>query len=291
MKFALQRCCTTPTFLKQYESSTNAVLGKLGVALIDMKDFNCCGYPLKNFDFKAYLLSSARNLSLAEKENLNIMTFCNCCYGSLKHARHVLMEDDSLRKEMNVVLDKENLCYNNNVKVKHLLEVLYRDIGIDSIRDLISKKFKGLKIATHYGCHLLRPRKIMQFDNPFAPTLFDELVEITGAESVPWATKLECCGSPLYGVDDELSMDLMENKIIDAKKSGANYFCVACCYCQLQFDRVQKVMISKRNGNGHQKLPSILYTQLLGLCLGIDPDTLGINQNELDIGQIVKFLS
>ena len=96
MKLALQRCCTTPIFLKQYETSTDAVLGRLGVELTD-KALNCCGYPLKNYNYKAHVLASARNLSIAEKRKVNIMTFCNCCYGTLKEVNHRLKEDRTLQ--------------------------------------------------------------------------------------------------------------------------------------------------------------------------------------------------
>ncbi len=289
MKFVIQRCCNTPIFLKQYESSTNAVLKKLGIDFVEIEDLNCCGYPLKNYNFNAYILSSAGNLAMAEKENLNIMTVCNCCYGSLKHVDHLMKEDTSIKNETNKSLAKESLKYDGGIEVKHLLEVLYKDIGIEQIREKIVKTFKGLKIAVHYGCHILRPRQIMQFDNPVAPTILDQLVEITGAESVAWPAKLECCGSPILGTNDELSMDLTEKKVRDAMHSGADYFCVVCTYCQIQFDRVQKMLLDKRGGNHH--LPSIIYTQLLGLCLGIDEETLGIHQNELDIGGIMSFLS
>lgn len=289
MNFAIFRCCPTSIFLKQYESSTDAVLTKLGVQFTDIKEFNCCGYPLKNIDAKAYALAGARNLALAEKNGVNILTFCNCCFNSLKHVRHTLKENPALQKEINAVLAKEGLRYQNPVEIKHLFEVLFSDIGLDKIREKVVKSFSDLKIATHYGCHILRPQDIVQFDNPIAPTLFDRLVELTGAKSIDWQTKLDCCGSPLLGVDDELSLDLTQKKIKDAKASGADYLCSACVYCQLQFDRVQKMLISRRKEA--QPLPSILYTQLLGLSLGIDEKVLGIGLNEVAIPRIENFLS
>ncbi|MFH2218719.1 MAG: CoB--CoM heterodisulfide reductase iron-sulfur subunit B family protein [Pseudomonadota bacterium] len=288
MKIALLRCCTTPIFLKQYETSTDAVLKKLQVELVDIKDFNCCGYPFKNFNFMAAILASARNLSLAEKKNLDIMTFCNCCYATMKHANHFLREDASVRAQINATLGKEGLAYGGGVEVKHLLEIFHKDIGIEKLKEAVTRRFKGLKIATHYGCHILRPREILRFDNPAAPSIFDRLVETTGAESISWQTKLECCGSPMWGIDDDLSMDLTEKKIADALESGADYFCTACSYCQLQFDRVQKMLISERRAN--RRLPSVLYTQLIGLSMGIDKTALGITQNELDISGITDFL-
>jgi len=288
MEFAIFRCCPTSTFLKQYESSTDAVLRKLGIGFTEIKDFNCCGYPLKNISFKGYILSSARNLSLAEKNKLNIITLCSCCYGSIKQAQQQLNEDDSLREEVNTILEKEELKYTGAIEVKNLLGVLYEDIGLDQIRANLVKSFKGLKIATHYGCHMLRPKEIMHIENPAVPPGFDQLVEITGAESIEWPNKFDCCGSPMWGIYDELSMDLTEKKIGAARQTGADYLCVACVYCQLQFDRVQKMLISKRNKKHY--LPSILYPQLLGLGLGIDEEVLGINQNKLDLNGIMSYL-
>ncbi|HIJ57714.1 MAG TPA: disulfide reductase, partial [Deltaproteobacteria bacterium] len=121
MEYALLRCCVTTASLKQYELSTDAVLGKLGVDLVDTKEFNCCGYPLKNVNFKAHALLSARNLSLAERSNLNITSLCNCCYGSVKHIDHLMKEDTAFRNEINAKLEKEGLRYDCGVEVKHLL--------------------------------------------------------------------------------------------------------------------------------------------------------------------------
>ena len=288
MKFAIQRCCGTSVFLKQYESSTDAVLVTLGLEPVEIKEFNCCGYPVKNLNRMAYLLSSARNLALAEKRNLNIMTVCSCCYGTLKDVNQVLRGDIAEREGVNSHLEKEGLSYGGGVEVRHVLEILYKEIGLDGIRKRIVKPFQGLKVAAHYGCHLLRPRQVAEFDNPNNPSILDELVEVTGAATTSWASKLECCGSPLWGVNDELSMDLAERKIRDARDSGADYLCVVCPFCQLQFDRAQRMLMSVRGITN--PLPSILFTQLLGISLGVDEGILGISDNELDATGIRKFL-
>jgi len=288
MEFALFLGCTIPARLNQYESSSRAVLEKLGVGLVDIREFNCCGYPLRNIDFKVFILSSARNLALAEKRNLNVMTLCKCCYGSLKKADVLMKENASLKKEVNATLEKEGLKYEGRIEVKHLLSVLHKDIGIEAIKGKIALTFKGLKIATHYGCHALRPSQVVGFDDPVAPTLFDQLVEATGAESIEWAMKLECCGAPLWGVNDKLSMDLTLKKLTDGKKSGADYVCAACPYCHIQFDTVQKMSLSQRNVN--HPLPSILYTQLLGMSMGVEKKSLGLEMNEIPISQIEELL-
>jgi heterodisulfide reductase subunit B len=289
MKLALFLGCTIPARLNQYESSSRAVLKKLGVGLVDIREFNCCGYPLRNIDFKVFLLSSARNLALAEKKNLDVMALCKCCYGSLKKADYLMKENASLKKEVNSTLEKEGLKYEGRIEVKHLLSVLHKDIGIEAIKGKMAMTFKGLKIATHYGCHVLRPSQVVGFDNPVAPSLFDQLVEATGAESIDWPMKLECCGAPLWGVNDSLSMDLTLKKLTGGKKSGADYVCAACPYCHLQFDKVQKMILSQRNLD--HPLPSVLYPQLLGLSLGIDRKALGMEMNEIPITGIEELLA
>ena len=288
MKFALFLGCQIPVRLKQYETSSRAILERLGVELVDIEEFNCCGYPLRNIEFKAFLLSSARNLALAEKKKLDVMTLCQCCYGSLKKASVLLKENASLRKEVNALLEPEGLPYEGKVEVKHLLNVLHQEVGVEAIKKKIVKTFKGLKIAAHYGCHALRPSQVVGFDNPVSPSIFDQLVEATGAESISWPMRLECCGAPLWGINDKLSMDLTLRKLTDGKKSGADYVCVACPYCHIQFDQVQKMILSQRDVN--HPLPSILYTQLLGLSMGIDRKALGLEKNEIPISGIEGLL-
>ena len=119
---------------------------------------------------KAHVLATARNLSLAEREGLNILTLCNCCFGTLKHINHTLKEDEFLRKDINRSLEKEGLSYSGAVENRHLLDLFHQDVGIHRLKQHIVKRFADLKIATHYGCHILRPRRIAQFDNPANPT-------------------------------------------------------------------------------------------------------------------------
>ncbi len=284
MKSALLRCCTTPIVLKQYETSTDAIFEKLGVGLVDVEGFNCCGYPLRNINYRAYLLCSARNLALAERENLNLVTICNCCYGSLKKADFLMKEDPGLKQDINRTLSREGLKYEGSIEVKHLLDILYHDVGIPAIKEKVVARFDSLKVATHYGCHILRPRRIARFDHPLAPSIFDRLVEVTGAESIAWPAKLECCGAPSLGIDDELSMDLTETKLKDAKAHGAQYLCVACPFCHIQFDRTQRRVLEQRGEES--RVPCILYPQLLGLALGIDEEELGLEKNLVDLRDI-----
>ena len=288
MKFALFLGCTIPARLSQYESSSRAVLDKLGVEMVDIKEFNCCGYPFRNTDYTSAILSAARNMALAEKENLDMVVLCMCGFGMLKEAEYRLKEDQGLRNQINAILAKEGLVYKGEIEIKHLLSVLYHDVGLDAIKEKITKTYSDLNIATHYGCHALRPSDVTGFDDPVNPVLFDRLVEVTGATSLDWQARLDCCGAPLFGTNDDLSMKLTEKKIENARESGADFLCDACSYCHLQFDAVQQ-MINSSDGGIHA-LPAILYTQLLGLSLGIDGETLGLGSNRIDINRIEEFI-
>jgi heterodisulfide reductase subunit B len=290
MRYALFLGCTIPARLSQYEASARAVLETLGVELTDIREFNCCGYPLRNTDHRAALLAAARNLALAEKSQLPLLVLCQCGYGMLSYAAHILREDRSLKKHITTILKKEGLKYKGDGEIKHLLSVLFHDIGVDTIKKTITRSYHELKIATHYGCHALRPSEVVHFDDPVNPTLFDTLVEITGAESISWQARLECCGAPLFGSNDALSVELTQKKLTSAKQSGAQFICDSCPYCHLQLDTVQKMMMAK-NPKGNHSIAPILYTQLLGLSLGIDTKTLGLEMNQIDITGVEEFLS
>jgi heterodisulfide reductase subunit B2 len=288
MKFVLFHGCNIPARVTQYADATQAVCARLGLELVEVPAFNCCGYPARNTDHRAYVLSAARNLALAEKAGLDMLVMCKCCYGSLKKAIYSLSQDPDLTADINRILAKENLEIKNGTRVKHLLSVLYHDVGIARLKESILKTYSGLQIAVSYGCHALRPSTVTEFDDPVSPKIFDALVEATGAFSVEWARKLDCCGAPLTGINDRLAMDMARKKIDSARDSGAQFICTACPYTQLQFDGVQMRMDS-RSDNG-ELLASILYPQLLGLCMGIDAKTLGIFKNQIDLSGITSFL-
>lgn len=288
MKFALFEGCNIPARVTQYADATKAVFDKLDIELVELTEFNCCGYPVRNIDQRAFILSAAKNLALAETAGLELMAMCKCCYGSLKKAEYALNSDHDLKQEINAVLAKEKLHYAGHVRINHLLTVLHGEVGLEALKPLILKTYNGLQIAVSYGCHALRPSKITGFDDPVAPTLFDELVEITGAYSVDWSRKLDCCGAPLTGVNDSLAMDMALNKINSARQAGAHYICTACPYTHLQFDWVQNEMAG-RSGDW-EPLAAILYPQLLGLSMGIDEQTLGLSENRLGLADITSYL-
>ncbi len=288
MKFALFQGCNIPARVEQYADATIAVSRMLDIELVDITEFNCCGYPARNTDFRAFVLSAAKNFAVAQKAGLDMLVMCKCCYGSLKKAEHILHHDQELQSEINDFLARENLEFQDGIEIKHLLSVLYHDVGLERLKEHIAKAYSGMQIAVSYGCHALRPSSVTGFDDPVSPRIFDELVEITGAFSVDWSRKLDCCGAPLTGINDQLAMEMARKKIDSAKAAGANYICTACPYTQLQLDKVQTYWSA--GADRVDMLAPILYPQLLGLSMGIDEKILGLAKHEIDISDITSYL-
>ncbi|MGB3211520.1 MAG: CoB--CoM heterodisulfide reductase iron-sulfur subunit B family protein [Desulforhopalus sp.] len=277
MKYAFFQGCNIPIRIQQYATSTEAVLNTFGIELEVVPDFNCCGYPARNVDEKAYLLPSVRNMAIAEKMGLDILVICNCCFASLQKAKNSIAKDSQLKAELNGYLAKEGLQCNGTVEIKHYLSVLYDDVGTEKIKSRLVNRFTDLNISVIHGCHILRPREITTFDDSFVPKITEELLQTTGATSLDWRGKMECCGAALAGINDELSQMLLKEKISGAQTAGADYITPICSYCHLQFDTTQKNLGGESAGK--EMLPVLLFPQLLGLCLGIKEQALGIVQN------------
>lgn len=289
MKYSLFIGCNIPARVQQYHDAAQAVCRHLDIDINPVKQFMCCGYPMRSIDEFVYLLSAARNLALAQAQGNDLMVLCKCCYGSLKAAQFRINDNKTLEDQINRILAKENLVYTGEVVVKHFLSILHDDIGINTLKSQIKVKFKNLNIAASVGCHALRPALMTQFDSPATPTLFDTLVNLTGANAIDWSKKSECCGAPLLGINDDLSKRIMEKKLSDAIQNKAHFIAVACPYSFLQFDAFQ-FHVSKEDKH-FQVLGPVLYPQLLGLTMGIDSSILGIDRNKISIASLESYLS
>ena len=288
MKYAFFQGCNIPTRIQQYATATEEVLKTFGINLEVIDDFNCCGYPARNIDEKAYLLPSIRNMAIAERAGLDILVICNCCFASLQKAKNIMAKNPELMAELNKTLASESLEYSGQVTIKHYLTVLRDEVGIATINDKLTGMFTALNISVIHGCHILRPREITSFDDSFVPKITDELVSVTGAISVDWRGKLECCGAALAGINNDLSEKLLQEKIDGARAAKADFITPICSYCHLQFDTTQLAL------DDDNILPVLLLPQLIGLCLGIDDTALGITDNSSitssDLAKIKRLL-
>ncbi|MBU4525549.1 MAG: CoB--CoM heterodisulfide reductase iron-sulfur subunit B family protein [Desulfomicrobium sp.] len=269
MKYAYFPGCKIAHHLPAHGKSVEAVCAHLGLEL-HKPEFSCCGYPVRQESRDASVYSALRSLALCARLGLELMTPCKCCFGNFRHALHQVGHDEKLKLRMKDLLADEGLDFPETTRVRHFLQVL--DDNRSLVEDAVRRPQKGLKVACHYGCHALRPENITHFDDPFAPTIFERLVALTGASALPWDLSLECCGYPLRGRDETISGLLAARKMAGAKASGADVLATACTYCQLQF--------GGENHHPDQSIPAVLFSQILGLALGLEPKRLGIEPGE-----------
>ncbi|MCK4702895.1 CoB--CoM heterodisulfide reductase iron-sulfur subunit B family protein [Candidatus Bathyarchaeota archaeon] len=275
MKYAFFVGCTTLSRLPGYEKSARKVAEKLGVELLDMPGSGCCGTTyLETLDHKTGLAVAARNIAIAEEMGLDIVTICNGCTEVLTKANRELKENPKLRAEVNEVLAEAGKEFKGTVEVKHYVRMLKEDVGLDAIQKKMEKSFRGLRVGSHYGCHMLKPREIFMSEDPENPTVLDDLVATTGAEPIDYPNKLECCAGPVMGVRENVTWSVGLDKVKTVKQYG-DALVTACPFCYLTYERCQ--LMQEENPN----LPVLHIPQLLGLAMGLDMDELGMGHNKV----------
>ncbi len=260
--FAFFLGCNIPARMPWYADSARAVADALGIGLVSMPAFSCCGYPLKNPDAGAAALSAARNLALAEEKGLDVVTLCSCCHGALATGQWLLEKDPGLAGKVNGLLALEGLKYRGKARVRHFLNVVDEEAGEAGIRERVKKPLDGLPVAIQYGCHLLRPSRITRVDDPMNPTVCDRLLSAAGCRSVAYGRKMDCCGAPVLPTDPDMARRFAQRKLASAREAGAEVLVPVCTYCHL-FLSAQPVQ------EGAEPLPLMTFTQVLARALGV----------------------
>ena len=288
-KFLMFLGCAVPYRVSAYEISSRRVLQKLGVELVEMPEFNCCGLPLDPVSHETMLILAARNLALAEKQGLNILTLCPGCAGTLKKVNTMLKKDKELKEQINGHLKEAGLEFKGTVETKHILRLLMEDVGLEKIKSMVVKPLTMLNVAEHVGCHLLRPKEYIGFDDPEDPQTLKTLIEATGATCLDYMDETECCGAPSVGVSDQVALQLARDKLGHIKMVDAQALITACPFCHIMFDtnelRIER-MFSETYG-----IPVLHYPQLLGLAMGMTPEELAFNELRVDASKILKLVS
>jgi len=271
-KYAFFLGCIAPLRYPGLEKSTRVVCEKLGIELVDLEDASCCPAPgvIKSFSKDAWLAAAARNLALAEKQKLPIVTICNGCYGSLFEAAHELNHHPEVLARANKFLKEIGMEYKGTTKVYHFADVLYREVGVEAIKAKVSNPLK-YKIATFYGCHFLKPSEIKKLDDPENPHILDQLVEATGCASVPRKQKTLCCGAGggVRAAFGDTAKEFTKTNLENMKESGAQFIVDVCPFCHLQFDSSEKDL--------GFNIPVIHLSQLFGIAMGMDEKELGLS--------------
>jgi heterodisulfide reductase subunit B len=261
------------------------VAESLGMELQYLEDVACCGSPnLRAMDFHGWVMVNARTLALADRIGHDIVTPCNGCFGSLKDVHHLLKHDAKYRERVDAELKHDEIEFKGVSRPRHFIEVLYTDIGVDTIRKKVTKPLDGVSIAIHYGCHLLRPGDVTEL----SPTVLDELVEVTGAKIIDYPLWKQCCGATVLPVDEDLAIRLARDKLSSMKEAGAVFATVVCPACCNQLD-LQQLGLKESYGEEYN-LPVLFYPQILGLAMGLDGSEVGLEMNRVSAAPILQHL-
>jgi len=262
------------------EKATRILFDKLDIELKDMEGASCCPAPgvFGSFDKKTWASIAARNVTIAEDMGSDIMTECNGCFGSLFETNLMLKEDEAMKDEINEVLAEAGREFKGTVDVRHFAEILYNEVGLDKLAELVDNPL-NLNVAVHYGCHFLKPTAEIKIDNAEKPTILDEIVETTGAKSIPYKDKMLCCGAGggLRSRDIDVTLSFTKEKLDNMTAAGIDAIINVCPFCHLQFD-VGQTEVNKQYGTDF-KIPVFHLAQLLGLAIGLGSDELTLDSH------------
>ncbi len=270
--------CSLETMAASYHLSAVETAHKLGVQLKEIEDWNCCGATAySHIDELLAQVLCARNLALAEKDGLSLVAPCSGCFKNLHFANSNMKRDRDLLEHMNFALEEDQLHYSGTVSVHHLLGLFVHEVGLDVIREKVSDRLKGLRVAPYYGCQLVRPRKDSQrAEEVEGPRFFEELMAAIGAEVVEYPYRLRCCGASLIATNRKAALGMLRDLLQSASDNKADVIATACPLCQVNLELYQTEV--NRELGTEFSIPVMYFTQLMGLALGIQPKRLGIGK-------------
>lgn len=270
MKAAFYLGCTIPIRAQNFELSTRRVAEAFGIELVDLPSAGCCGYPIKSVSQREALAAAAAVLADAEQVSDQLVTICTACTGVLTEAAHQLNASAELRNKINEDLSHTGRVYGGTVRVRHFARVLLEDVGESAIRARRKVDLSAFKFAPHYGCHYLKPSEAYnEFDSTEQPESLDRLIELAGAQSIPYRHKKDCCGGACLAVDEGLALSIAKDKLDAVKAEEADGIVLICPFCSIMYDSSQKKIESENETE--YALPVLYYPQLLGLAMGMDP--------------------
>jgi len=284
IRYAFYPGCIIQGRFPHLENSARMVTKHLGIQLENMENTTCCPEPfsIQSIDRLTHLSIAARNISVAEEIDLNIMVLCNGCLSTLSRVNTILKTDYKLRNSVNLVLGETNHKYKGEVEVKHLYQVLIEDIGTEKIKEHVVNPLKDVKVAVHYGCHLLDPAFMTKLDEVNQPRGFEKLVEATGVESVTYEKQYTCCGGPMRDINDKISREALIEKLEAVTAAGADFLAVLCPLCYTQYDLGQS--LEQRKTGKEYNIPVLYYHELLALAMGYSGKQIGLFEHSITKG-------
>jgi len=279
VKVAFYPGCVSKGACPELYVSANAIAEPLGLELEELREAACCGAGVlseQNHDLADSL--NGLTLAMAESKGADLMTICSTCQGVLSGTNYNLMNDSTRRHKVNATIGDQGFHYSGKVKVKHMLWMLFEDIGLDRVRAAIKRKLTGLKIAPFYGCYILRPEEYLGLrERPERKTYLEQLIALLGAEPVEYRGATKCCGFPMLTFNRDKSLAMAGNHIIEAKDKGADLLVTPCPLCHLNLDGQQPdaARVLKKRID----VPIFHLPQLLGLAFGLSPEELRLDHH------------
>ena len=276
MKYAFFPGCVLEGAAKENYIATTAVAKALGIELVEIPGWTCCGAShVQDVDDLAATAINARNIALAEQMNMPLLTVCNTCTLMLRKAKAKL--DGGQKEKVNGILATADLQYQGTSEITHLLWVLLKDYGLDKLQAAVKRPLKGLKVAGYYGCHILRPPALMDFEDYANPQSLEKLITALGAQPVDFDAKLKCCGFHATYTAEPDMINITGQTNQSAVKAGADCMVTPCPLCQMSLDMNQPE--GQAAVNCQQEMPVLHLAQLVGLALGLTTEQLGINRH------------
>ena len=274
MRYAYYPGCSLEATGRPYQESVVAVSKTLGIELVELEDWNCCGATAYMSINEALSFSlSARNLCQAKKIGDTLVTACSACYTNLRKTETYLAEFPEMKSKVNTALAEANLNYEGGIVTKHFLQTVVEDVGLDRIKSLVRNPLAALRVAPYYGCQIARPYGIE--DSADNPTMMDKLLIAIGATPTYYPMKTVCCGGSLMGIRKDVALRLCRNILMCAQQYDAQCIAVTCPLCQMNLDAFQSA-VNKTYGTSFN-LPIVYFTQLMGVAFGLDSKGLGLN--------------
>lgn len=282
-EFAVFWGCTIQTRFPFLEKSTRLVLEGFKLPYRDIDGFTCCPEKslVNNVDHGMFTVTAARNVALVDELGYDLVSPCTGCVSNLATVKEDLKAHPKEKAAVNDMLGRVGRKFEGTAKLNHLVPFFHDTVGMNAIKQKITKNFTGMRIAIHYGCHMIRPSHALKNDDPLEPKKFDNLIRALGAESLSFPTKMMCCGQGLDRVDQhDTALHMARIKIKELMAIGADALVLCCPSCFLQFDNNQFLM--QREGE-KLNMPVLYFTELLGLAMGFEPEELGMTSHRVDV--------
>jgi succinate dehydrogenase / fumarate reductase cytochrome b subunit len=291
MKVAYYKGCLASLSAKELDTSTQALAPKLGIELDELESVTCCGAgDIHEAEPDYYLHLNARILGYAEATGAGtLMTICNVCTLNLRQANYMLQNDDALRKRVSDNLERVGAPrYSGGVEVKHLLWLITEDEGLEKLREVAHRGLKGLRVAPFYGCQILRPSKLLGFEDPDRPWTLEAIIEACGGEAIDYPAKIKCCGFPIIQAREETALGELIQPIEQSIEAGADVMVTPCPLCHLALDAWQQ-KLEAATGETY-RMPILHLSQLIGVAAGLEESELKFRRHVVSVAPVLEKL-